>query len=162
MRLLAGPLAALLPEEPRERLALRHGVDAAAWSALVGVLELFGAGIGRWLDRTGSRIVLTTIVAALGVIVIMMSRATGLTMLLVCVTLTRGLGQSSLSVVSLAMVGKWFRRRLTRAMAVYAVAMSVGFMLAFPIVGGLVLTAGWRNAWAAVGVFLVAVVGPLA
>ena len=45
MRLLAGPLAALLPEEPRERLALRHGVDAAAWSALVGVLELFGAGL---------------------------------------------------------------------------------------------------------------------
>jgi MFS family permease len=129
-------------------------------ATLIG--SLFCAGIGRWLDRTGSRIVLTTIVAALGVIVIMMSRATGLTMLLVCVTLTRGLGQSSLSVVSLAMVGKWFRRRLTRAMAVYAVAMSVGFMVAFPIVGGLVLTAGWRNAWAAVGVFLVAVVAPLA
>ena len=45
MRLLAGPLAALLPEEPRERLERRHGVDAAAWSAAVGVLELFGAGL---------------------------------------------------------------------------------------------------------------------
>ena len=45
MRLLAGPLAALLPEEPRERLARRYDVDAAAWSAAVGVVEVFGAGL---------------------------------------------------------------------------------------------------------------------
>ena len=31
-----------------------------------------------------------------------------------------------------------FRRRLTKAMAIYAFAMSVGFMLAFPAVGALV------------------------
>jgi hypothetical protein len=31
-----------------------------------------------------------------------------------------------LGVAALAMVGKWFRRRLTRAMAVYALVMSVG------------------------------------
>ena len=129
-------------------------------ATLIG--SLFCAGIGRWLDRAGSRIVLTTVVFALGVVVIVMSRATGLAMLLLCVTLTRGLGQSSLSVVSLAMVGKWFRRRLTRAMAVYAVAMSIGFMAAFPIVGALVLTTGWRRAWLGVGLALVAVVAPLA
>ena len=52
--------------------------------------------------------------------------------LLVFVTLTRGFGQSALSIVSLAMVGKWFRRRLTWAMAIYALVMSVGFMAAFP------------------------------
>src|SRR5688500_9707489 len=78
-------------------------------ATLVG--SLFCVGIGRWLDRAGSRIVLTTIVLALGTVVLVMSRATGLMMLLVAVTLTRGLGQSSLSIVSLAMVGKWFRRR---------------------------------------------------
>ena len=61
-----------------------------------------------------------------------MSQVTAATALLVFVTLTRGLGQSALSVVSLAMVGKWFRRRLTWAMGVYALSMSVGFMLAFP------------------------------
>ena len=61
------------------------------------------------------------------------------------ITLTRGLGQSALSVVSLAMPGKWFRRRLTWAMGVYALVMSVGFMLAFPAVGALVLARGWRG-----------------
>jgi hypothetical protein len=45
LRALAGLLAALVPEQPRERLERRHGVDAAAWSAMVGVVELFGAGL---------------------------------------------------------------------------------------------------------------------
>ena len=51
------------------------------------------------------------------------------------VTLTRALGQSALSVVSIAMVGQWFVRRIDMAMAVYSVVMSVGFMVAFPLVG---------------------------
>jgi MFS family permease len=82
--------------------------------------------------------------------------------LLVLVTLTRGLGQSALSVVSLAMPGKWFRRRLTWAMGVYALVMSIGFMAAFPAVGALVLARGWRFAWAAVGAGLIVLLAPLA
>jgi MFS family permease len=123
---------------------------------------LFCIGIGRLLDRRGSRVVLTTLAVALGVVVVGMSRAGGLIALLVFVTLTRGLGQSALSIVSLAMVGKWFRRRLTNAMAVYAVVMSVGFMAAFPAVGALVLASGWRVAWAAIGAALVFVLAPVA
>jgi MFS family permease len=78
------------------------------------------------------------------------------------VTLTRGFGQSALSVVSLAMVGKWFGRNLTRAMAMYAFVMSVGFMLAFPLVGSMVVTSGWRVAWGAVGAGLVFGLAPIA
>ena len=72
---------------------------------------------------------LTTLALLLGVVVVAMSQAVGFAALLVFVTLTRALGQSALSVVSLAMVGKWFRRRLTKAMAIYALVMSVGFMV---------------------------------
>jgi cyanate permease len=42
------------------------------------------------------------------------------------------------------------------------VAMSIGFMLAFPAVGALVLTSGWRVAWTAIGIFLLAVLAPVA
>jgi len=80
----------------------------------------------------------------------------------VMVTLTRGVGQSSLSIVSLAMVGKWFRRRLTQAMAIYALAMSVGFMLAFPAAGAVVSASGWRIAWAGIGVALLVGLAPIA
>jgi MFS family permease len=67
------------------------------------------------------------------------------------VTLTRALGQSALSVVSIAMVGQWFVRRIDMAMAIYSIALSIGFMIAFPVVGSLVQLRGWRYAWFAVG-----------
>jgi cyanate permease len=82
--------------------------------------------------------------------------------LLFSVTLTRGLGQSALSVASLALVGKWFSRRLPLAMGVYAVAMSIGFMAAFPAVGAAVQASGWRAAWAGIGWSLLLAVAPLA
>jgi len=129
-------------------------------ATLVGALFCFG--VGRLIDRRGSRLVLTLVAVLLGLVVIGMSRAGSVAALLVFVTLTRGFGQSALSVVSLAMVGKWFRQRLTRAMAVYSLLMSVGFMAAFPLVGALVLAYGWRTAWAAVGAALAFGLAPLA
>ena len=129
-------------------------------ATLIG--SLFCFGIGRVIDRRGSRIVLTAVALLLGLVVVAMSRASGVVAILIFVTLTRGLGQSALSVVSLAMVGKWFRRRLTRAMAAYSLVMSMGFMAAFPLVGALVLSYGWRAAWAAIGIALIAGLAPVA
>jgi MFS family permease len=129
-------------------------------ATLVG--SLFCIGIGKLIDRTGSRIVLTVTALALGVTVLGMSQASGALAMLIAVTLTRGFGQSALSVVSLAMIGKWFRRRLTMAMAIYALAMSIGFMAAFPLVGAVVQSSGWRTAWAAIGLALVFGLSPIA
>jgi MFS family permease len=129
-------------------------------ATLVG--SMFCFGIGGLIDKYGSRIVLTTVALSLGAVVIAMSNAHQGILLILCVTLTRGFGQSALSIVSLAMPGKWFRRRLTWAMGVYALVMSMGFMLAFPAVGALVLAHGWRMAWAAVGIALAIGLAPLA
>jgi MFS family permease len=129
-------------------------------STLAG--SFFSFGIGGLVDRHGSRIVLTSLALLLGGVVIALSSAGSAVMLLVLITLTRGLGQSALSVVSLAMPGKWFRRQLTRAMGVYALVMSIGFMIAFPAVGALVLTRGWRLAWASVGAALILGLAPVA
>jgi MFS family permease len=129
-------------------------------ATLVG--SLFCLGIGRLVDRVGSRLVLTALALGLGLVVLAMSGATGVPAMLVLITLTRGLGQSALSVVSLTMVGKWFARRLSTAMGVYAVVMSVGFMIAFPVVGAAVLSRGWRAAWAGVGFALLLGLAPLA
>ena len=129
-------------------------------ATLVG--SLFCIGIGKLIDRAGSRSVLTVTALALGITVLGMSQASGVLAMLIAVTLTRGFGQSALSVVSLAMIGKWFRRRLTTAMAIYALAMSIGFMAAFPLVGALVQSSGWRVAWAAIGLALVCGLAPIA
>jgi MFS family permease len=118
--------------------------------------SLFCLGVGRLIDRVGSRAVLTALALALGLVVLLMSGVRAAGALLVLVTLTRGLGQSALSVASLALVGKWFTRRLPLAMGVYALLMSVGFMVAFPAVGAVVQASGWRTAWGGVGLTLLA------
>ena len=128
-------------------------------ATLVG--SLFALGVGSLIDRRGSRLVLAIVASALGLVVLAMSQVTSVAALLVFITLTRGFGQTALSIVSLAMVGKWFRRRLTWAMGIYALTMSVGFMIAFPVVGAVVLARGWRTAWAGIGVALVAGLAPI-
>jgi MFS family permease len=130
------------------------------WATLLG--SAGAVGIGQLIDRFGSRLVLTTVAVALGVVVCAMSQTTTFAGLAIWITLTRALGQSALSVVSLAIVGQWFVRRIDAAMAVYSVVMSVGFMVAFPLVGAIVQRRGWRVAWLSIGCALVGVLAPLA
>jgi MFS family permease len=130
------------------------------WATIIG--SAGAIGVGQLIDRWGSRIVLTVVTLALAVVVCAMSQASSFAAMAVWITLTRGLGQSALSVVSIAMVGHWFVRKIDTAMAVYSVVMSIGFMIAFPVVGTLVQQWGWRAAWLAVGCSLLGILAPLA
>jgi MFS family permease len=130
------------------------------WATLIGAA--FCLPCGRLTDRLGSRIVLTAIAVGLGATVLGMSATTGVVGLCIGITLSRWLGQSALSVVSLALVGKWFRRRLNLAMGVYSLLIGMGFIAAFPGVGQAVLKVGWRQAWSWVGWFLLLALAPLA
>ncbi|MGH7595294.1 MAG: MFS transporter [bacterium] len=130
------------------------------WATLIG--SLFCFGIGRMIDRFGSRVVLTIVVTALAGVVLLMSGAKTVVMLAMLITLTRGLGQSALSVISITMVGQWFVRRLGSAMSVYTIVLSIGFMLAFPLVGATVINYGWRTAWTGIGLALLLGLAPLA
>jgi MFS family permease len=130
------------------------------WATLIGAL--FSIGVGRLIDRFGSRIVLTVVAVALASVVFGMSVTRDVAMMAILITLTRGFGQSALSVVSITMVGQWFVRRLNLAMAVYTVLLSIGFMIAFPLIGAIVLSRGWRAAWWIIGLALLLGLAPLA
>jgi MFS family permease len=149
-----------------EPLLRELGLSRVAYAEVNLVATLIGSlfclGVGRLIDRVGARLVLSGLAALLGLVVLAMSQVATLAALLVWVTLTRGLGQSALSVASLALVGKWFSRRLPLAMGIYAIAMSMGFMAAFPAVGAAVQSSGWRAAWAGVGWALLLALAPLA
>ena len=82
------------------------------WATLVG--SLGAIGIGHLLDRFGSRVVLTSVALALGLVVVGMSQASSVVGLAVWITLTRALGQSALSVVSLAMMARGSCGKSTR------------------------------------------------
>jgi MFS family permease len=130
------------------------------WATLLGAA--FCLPCGAWLDRYGTRKVLTATVVALGLVVIGMSRVQTWPVLFLAVLLTRGFGQSMLSVASLALVGKSFSIRLNVAMGVYSVLLGLGFALSFKPVGACVLKYGWRQTWCGIGIVLLAVMTPLA
>jgi MFS family permease len=129
------------------------------WATIIG--SAGAIGVGQLVDRLGSRIVLTLVTLALSLVVCAMSQTSSFAALALWITLTRGLGQSALSVVSIAVVGHWFVRKIDVAMAVYSVALSIGFMIAFPLVGTLVQQWGWRAAWLAVGIGLLGILAPI-
>ena len=118
------------------------------WTTLAG--SLFAVGFGHLLDRWGSWI-LAPLMAALGVVVICFSTVSFLPGLVFGLWLVRGLGQSALSAGSLSLIGRVARERASWVMAWYSILLSVGFMMAFPLVGAGVRYVGWRGAWAGLG-----------
>jgi MFS family permease len=156
------------------------------WATLFGAV--FCLPCGRLLDRLGTRAVFLGVTVALGAVVLAMSWCvTGdspwplaldlpdwlggpvvfivMADLFLFLLLTRGLGQSALSVVSLALIGRSAGRKPGLPMGVYAAATTAGFLAAFAVLGAVVKAApdAWREPWAGVGVgvLVLGVVGGL-
>jgi MFS family permease len=146
----------LLGEFELERTAY---ANLNLWATIFGAT--FCLPVGRLIDRFGSRAVLTVTALCLGLTVIAMSRIPDSRYLFVLVLLTRGFGQSALSIVSLALIGKWFSRRVSTAMTIWAVTMILGFLCAERAIGSAVEVFGWRTAWNAAGWVLVAGLAPI-
>src|SRR5262245_52267802 len=138
------------------------------WATLVG--GLFCLPCGWLLDRLGTRLVLAGIAAALGTTVIGMSRTTGLGTLdlggslavpldlFAVVLLTRGFGQSALSVASLSLMARSVGPRDGLAKGVYALLVSAGFVAAFGVLRSVILAypGDWRTPWAGIGMAVLA------
>ena len=128
------------------------------WATILGAL--FNLVCGLAIDRFGVRVVVTGVLFVLSAVVLGFSQvASGGIVLLFLLILMRGVGQSALSVVSLTMVGKWFVRRLSVAMGIFAVLMSLGFAVAIVVAGDVVLNQGWRVMWSGLGWILMVLSG---
>jgi len=124
------------------------------WSSILGAA--FCIPVGVWIDRYGVRRVFVPVVLGLALAVLAMSHATGPNSLFASFLLIRGFGQSALSVVSMAMIGKWFGHRAGLAMGVFSVLMGIGFGGSIEGMSQAIDQAGWRNAWSGLGYLLLA------
>src|SRR5262249_38588181 len=118
----------LIKEPLRESLGigdLRFNV-LNFWAIILGAVVVMP--VGPTIDRAGVRAALVAVAAGLGASVVLMSRAWDEPSLFVLLTLVRGLGQGALSVVAIALVGKWFKRRVGPAMGVFTLLLAVGFV----------------------------------
>ncbi|MCY2943401.1 MAG: MFS transporter [Planctomycetota bacterium] len=148
------------------------------WATLVG--SAFCLPVGWVIDRLGVRVVLAAVLFSLGLVVVGMTGVTtgsyGFRLptpevffiggvesaavpldLFLLVLLSRGLGQSALSVVSLALVGKAAGDRPGVVIGVYSFLVAVGFMASFAVVKAAFeqLHADWRTVWVGIGWVLI-------
>lgn len=148
------------------------------WATLLG--GLFCLPCGWLIDRLGTLTVLVFVVAGLGGVVVYMSTipagwgivevptfiASGSAQMMlglfVLILLTRGLGQSALSVLSLTLMGKAAGKHGGLAFGLYSFVVAVGFMAAFRWVKYVleVHEVGWRTLWAGIGYAVMAFVVP--
>jgi MFS family permease len=129
------------------------------WATLVGAL--FCLPCGWMLDRFGMKNLLAAVLAGLAAVVIWMSFIRDIPSLVVAITLTRGIGQSMLSVVSITMIGKWFQKNLSVAMGIYSVLMGLLMGPGSKLLNSRISEVGWREAWWELGMLL-AIAAPFA
>jgi MFS family permease len=128
------------------------------WATLLGALACLP--VGAWLDRRGPRGLTLVLLPALAAVVWVMSQypspphASVVMHLFILVLLTRALGQSALSVLSIGVAGSAFRQGKGGAAAAYTVLLSIFFMVAFGVLGAVIRDAGWRTAWSGIAVSL--------
>lgn len=129
------------------------------WATLIGALYCLPCGY--LIDRFGLKITLTVTVACLGATVLAMTKLTGSWPLFIALIQTRGFGQSALSIISITMVGKWFKGRLSMPMAIYTLMMSLGFAFSFQAAKGFA-SQDWRVMWGEMGWILLLFMTPMA
>jgi len=154
------------------------------WATLLGAV--FCLPWGWLIDRVGARLMLAITLVALGGVVVLMSGIeadwivtwsvsvpywlsdSGTWILSVAmdffllVLLTRGLGQSALSVVSITLMGRATGERSGTVIGVYSFLVAAGFMAAFSAIKFVStdMNPGWRELWAAIG-WIVLISGPV-
>lgn len=126
------------------------------WGTLIAAL--FCLPVGWLFDRFDRRWILAGNLLLLGAAVTWMSRVQTWEQLFASLILTRGLGQSALSVVSITIVAKAFRaKQLGVAMAWYAILSAPFHLLLIKGVGWALTDKGydWREIWGGVGIVLI-------
>jgi MFS family permease len=148
-------------------LPIRHelgiGVAAIAFADMMGRLlgGVQGPVVGYMTDRYGPRVMLFfgALVSGLGFIALAFVHNYIVFILVFVGLLSLGF-RSGYNNASITALNQWFRRRRGLAMSIASVGNGLGGALA-PLVGLLVVTAGWRTAVFISGAIIILVIGPL-
>jgi MFS family permease len=122
-------------------------------------MAIWGAVIGRLLDRSSARLIMAASALLFGAsfVALGLSRSLWLSAALLAGPLSAGVvGCGTLT--STALVARWFAAQRGRAMALTAIGISLGPLLVVPLTGQLVTALGWRTAVMTLGVAIAAVV----
>jgi sugar phosphate permease len=126
---------------------------------LVGSLAL--PFVGRFIDARGPRLAVGLIAGAFAAACVVLSGATGLATLALGFVLIRGLGQGSLSLVSLHAVNLWFVRRRGLAIGLTGLGMAIATALFPSLLEALIGRVGWRDGYRLMALMVAGLALPL-
>ena len=119
--------------------------------------------LGRLIDERGTRVAMTLVAGAFGVMLVAMSGVVGIVTLTLGFTGIRLFGQGALSLVATTSVAPWFNRRRGLAVGVLtAVGSALLSLIPLASRGLLIPTFGWRTAWIVLGLAVWLIVVPIA
>ena len=129
--------------------ALDSGPGATAVVFSLTTMAFFGLGAlsGPAVDRFGPRRVVLFGALAMGLGLVLTSRATELWQAYLGHGLGVGLGVACTYVPLVAVVGGWFDRRRTLAVGIAVSGIGLGTLLVAPVTAELIARYGWRNAY---------------
>ena len=117
--------------------------------------------VGRFIDRRGPRLAVATIAALFALACVGMGFVSNLVTLFFGFLLIRGLGQGSLSLVSLYVVNVWFVRRRGLAVGVTGLGFAVATAFFPLLIEALIAQFGWRTAYMLLGGLVAVTILPL-
>ncbi len=134
--------------------------------ALVRTIASMAAGpvLGKYADRPRGPQVLSAIGALLaGGSLILVAFAQEIWQFYLLFGVLWGVAMVTLGglVLGPAVVSKWFERKRGRALAIATMGISAGGIVTVPLTSVLINLYGWRGAWAALGIIMLATVFPM-
>jgi len=128
---------------------------SGASSAAFFVMGLFGILIGRLNDRFGPRILMSIAAIFFGLGLCLMSRVETIVQLYLVFGLVFGLGLSSVDVIALSTIARWFARNRGKMTGIVKVGTGAG-QFTFPILASFLISmVGWKHAFLVMGCFAV-------
>lgn len=145
-----------------EELKLSRTAISSAYS-LGTLIAAFGLSyIGRMIDRFGPRLMIVALCLCLGAVCMLFPFVSGIIALSVAFTAVRFFGQGALTLGSTNLVSQWFSRRRGMALSITSLGFAVGNALYPPLTQMLIAGIGWRMCWVLQGVFVLALIIPIA
>lgn len=142
-------------------LGWSRGATTGAYSLALILSGVAGLAIGRWIDRHGTRLLMTAGSCAAAALVLAWSRVESLTALYL---IWAGIGVVMAAVLyepALAAVAIWFRRKRGRALTLLTFVAGFASVIYVPLAGWLVQVQGWRMALVTLAIILAAGTIPL-
>jgi MFS family permease len=131
----------------------RAAISGAASLAFF-TMGVFGIIVGRLNDRFGPRLLMSVTALCLGLGCVLMGRLSSLGGLYLCYGLILGFGLSSIDVIALTTVARWFAHRRGVMTGIVKVGTGAGQFTIPLFASWLILQYGWRRGFVIIGILI--------